>query len=604
MLLKLFKDRKKYLLGFLFLSLCLLIVNPVFANDFYGENLFESVNTYGIQEIKTQADIDSDGTMILRQRWIFNDGDSSGTEHYIVFDKASLKGAKLRDFQVYQNGILLDEVPWNIDASFEEKAGKFGINETADSLELCFGIGKRVDENVFELTYKVENIIEKTSDGAFFLHWKFINDSLSDLVGKARLDLSFPNEVKKIFAFGYEGIVAMADDKVNTVIFENAKDQPLDSYNYLVALVEVSGPFNTYRDLDMTRDELYQEALAGSSYNIGDINKATDLYKANQVVDQIENGEDYNVQGGENYIVSNDDTPPGMIIFFVIIFPIIVMGIIFGAVFKKKIKVDLSKTDKKDAYFRDNVSKDPIEMLSLLSQEYLTDFKNTTLYFFVKWADKGAIDLDKEEVSKFFGKTKEVDVFYFSADPYPMSFLEKTFYEFFKDEGKYDAHRDKMKLTTNDLKKISYQPLLNKFNKYIKSDESYENIKDLVDTDGKKKILNNKGKEELLKYYGMKNFLKDFTIMDEREIREVKLWSYHLELAALLGLAKEVEKQLKIYPEVYQSTGRMNLTTSYLILHSVNSGISSAMTSAGAGGFSSTGGGGGFSGGGSGGGTR
>lgn len=601
---KLFKNKKKILLGFLFLSLCILIVNPVFAKESYGENLFENEGTYGIQEIKTLADIDSDGTMTLRQRWIFNDSDSSGTEHYIVFDKASLKGARLRDFQVYQNGSLLEEVPWDIDASFEAKAGKFGINETADSLELCFGIGKRVDENIFEVTYKVENIIEKTSDGAFFLHWKFINDDLSDLVGKARLDLSFPNEVKKIFAFGYEGIVAMADDKENTVIFENAKDQSLDANNYLVALVEVSGPFNTYRDLDMTRDDLYQEALAGSSYNIEDINKDTDLYKASQVVDQIESGEDYNVQEGENYSSTNDDLPLGIFIFLVIIFPIIVIGIILTAVFKKKIKIDLSRAEKKDAYFRDDVSKDPTEMLSLLTQEYLTDFQNTTLYFFVKWVDKGAVDIDKEEVSKFFGKTKEVDVFYFSEDPYPMSFLEKTFYEFFKDEGKYDASKDKMKLTTNDLKKISYQPLLNKFNKYIKSDESYENIKDLVDTDGKKKILNDEGKEELLKYYGMKNFLKDFTLMDERQIQEVKLWSYHLELAALLGLAKEVEKQLKIYPEVYQSTGRMNPTTSYLILHSVNSGVSSAMTSAGAGGFSSTGGGGGFSGGGSGGGTR
>ncbi|WP_054251476.1 DUF2207 domain-containing protein [Neofamilia massiliensis] len=602
---KFFKDKKKYLLGLLILSLCILIVNPVFAKESYGENLFENEGTYGIQEIKTLADIDSDGTMTLKQRWVFNDSGSSGTEHYIVFDKGSLKGAKLKDFQVYQDGVLLEEIPWDIDASFEEKVGKFGINETADSLELCFGIGKRVDENVFEVTYKVENIMEKTSDGAFFLHWKFINDSLSDLVGKARLDLSFPNEVKKIFAFGYDGIVAMADDEENTVIFENAKDQPLDANNYLVALVEVNGPFNAYRDLDFTRDDLYEEAFAGSSYNLADLDKETDFYTASQIVDQIENGGDYNTHEGENYIVSNDDTPAGMIIFFVIIFPIILMGIILTAVFKKKIKVDLSRAEKKDAYFRDNVTTEPNKMLGLLTQESLTSLQGTILYYFVKWVNDDLVELGKEEKERLFRKNKEIDVFYFKDPSKPMAYIEKIFYDFFLEEASFDGPSHLMKLTTDDLKKINYQDLDRKFSKYLKSDRAYEGIAQFIDQVKKKKFLNEEGKKHLLQYYGMKNFLKDFTLMDEREICEVKLWSYHLELAALLGLAEKVQEQLKVYPQVYQDTGvRMNPYTASVILHSVNSSLNTAMASSGSGGFSSTGGGGGFSGGGSGGGTR
>ena len=205
----------------------------------------------------------------------------------------------------------------------------------------------------------------------------------------------------------------------------------------------------------------------------------------------------------------------------------------------------------------------------------------------------------------FLRKNNEIDVFYFKGPSEPMAYIEKIFYDFFLDEASFDGPSHLMKLTTDDLKKINYQDLNRDFSKYLKSDKAYEDIDHFIEKNKKKEFLNEAGKKELLKYYGMKNFLKDFTLMDEREIREVKLWSYHLELAALLGLAEKVQEQLKVYPEVYQDTGvRMNPYTASIILHSVNSSLTSAMASSGSGGFSSTGGGGGFSGGGSGGGTR
>ena len=592
------KNRKKLLAGFLLCALLITLAGTVFAKSTYGDYIFQNKNTYGIPEINTNAEVDSNGTMTIRQKWVFDDKYTDGTEHYIVFNKGSLKGAKLKDFQVYQNGQALEEVSWDVGGSFEEKAGKFGFNETMFDTELCFGIGEKRSDNTFEITYKVENAIEKTKDGAYFLHWKFINDNLSDPVGKIRLELTFPNKVLKIYGFGYEGLVAMADDKANTVVYENGPDRPLREDNQLIALVEVEGPFASFRDRDQNRLDLYTEAFEDSSYNIDDLDKENNLLSERDLAKQIEKDGTYNVS-------ANDGPSIVLIIIFSLFFPLIVIIILVTALSKNKVKTNLSRAEKKDSYFRDNVSIEPNKMLGLLVQEGLTNLQTTILYYFVKWVNEDLIDLDKEEEERFLRKNKEFDVFYFKDPSEPMAYIEKIFYDFFLDEASFDGPSHLMKLTTDDLKKINYQDLNRDFSKYLKSDKAYEDIDHFIEKNKKKEFLNEAGKKELLQYYGMKNFLKDFTLMDEREIREVKLWSYHLELAALLGLAEKVQEQLKVYPEVYQDTGvRMNPYTASIILHSVNSSLTSAMASSGSGGFSSTGGGGGFSGGGSGGGTR
>lgn len=592
------KNRKKLLAGLLLLVLLITLAEPVFAESSYGDYLFQNKNTYGIPEINTLAEVDADGTMTIRQKWVFDDKYTDGTEHYIVFNRGSLKGAKLVGFQVYQNGQALEEVPWDVDGSFKDKAGKFGFNETMFDTELCFGIGEKRSDNTFEIRYKVENAIEKTTDGAYFLHWKFINDDLSDPVGKVRLELTFPTKVLKIYGFGYEGLVAMADDKENTVVYENGPDRPLRESNQLIALVEVEGPYRSYRDKDQDRLGLYTEAFEDSSYEIDDLDKENKLLGESDLVRQIEKEGTYNVS-------ANNDLPIGLIIFLSLFFPLILIGILIAALTKARVKTKLSRAEKKDSYFRDKVETEPNKMLGLLVQEGLTSLQTTILYYFVKWVNDDLIDLGKEEKERLFRKNKEIDVFYFKDPSEPMAYIEKIFYDFFVGEASFDGPSHLMKLTTDDLKKINYQDLNRDFSKYLKADRAYEEITHFIDQEKKKKFLNEEGKKHLLQYYGMKNFLKDFTIMNEREIKEVKLWSYHLELAALLGLAEKVQEQLKVYPEVYQDTGvRMNPYTASVILHSVNSSLNTAMASSGSGGFSSTGGGGGFSGGGSGGGTR
>ena len=115
---------------------------------------------------------------------------------------------------------------------------------------------------------------------------------------------------------------------------------------------------------------------------------------------------------------------------------------------------------------------------------------------------------------------------------------------------------------------------------------------------------------------GLKNFLKEFSLIKEREPIEVNLWDEYLMFAQIFGIADQVASQFKrLYPEVLDSMNEYGFDYDDIIfVHMVSSdGIRSASSarraaesySSGGGGFSSGGGGGGsFGGGGGGGGFR
>ena len=121
--------------------------------------------------------------------------------------------------------------------------------------------------------------------------------------------------------------------------------------------------------------------------------------------------------------------------------------------------------------------------------------------------------------------------------------------------------------------------------------------------------------DEVRQVFGLKKFLKDFTLLDERELKEVKLWKDYMIYATLFGIADKVIKEMKKVNPAYfdmdkvagQMADDMTLPTIYSTLHRSTSSAVAAKAarehrSSGGGGHSSWGGGGGgFSGGGGGG---
>lgn len=129
--------------------------------------------------------------------------------------------------------------------------------------------------------------------------------------------------------------------------------------------------------------------------------------------------------------------------------------------------------------------------------------------------------------------------------------------------------------------------------------------------------LTDKGIEEATKWKGLKRYMEDFSLLNEKEVPDLKLWEKYLVFATAFGIADKVIKQLKVkYPELQEFDG-YNYTYMHLLYHStlntaflisLNTGINKAYmgglskqasSNYSGGNFSSGGGfGGGFSGGG------
>ena len=61
-------------------------------------------------------------------------------------------------------------------------------------------------------------------------------------------------------------------------------------------------------------------------------------------------------------------------------------------------------------------------------------------------------------------------------------------------------------------------------------------------------------RNKLLQIAGFKKFILDFSLIKERELQEVKIWEDYLVIAQLLGIAKQVRRNLKkIYPDIASS---------------------------------------------------
>ena len=129
------------------------------------------------------------------------------------------------------------------------------------------------------------------------------------------------------------------------------------------------------------------------------------------------------------------------------------------------------------------------------------------------------------------------------------------------------------------------------------------------------------GKTEAQHVFGFRNFLRDFTLVENRESVEVALWQDYLVYASVYGIADQVARELKdINPQAFDEVVMYDYTTFNDVIRMTNhlantitnaryvptqsSSFPSAGSFGGFGGGASFGGGGGFYGGGHGGGIR
>jgi predicted membrane protein DUF2207 len=558
-----FKKRKYIPLIFLILGL---LIFP---------NIISFAGPHELNYLNINVFIDKDGNARITEYRKSNL--SEGSENYIVINNAD--DSEIIDFEVEEDGIVYESIDnWDINASREEKAFKSGIINTDNGYELAWGIGE-YGPHEFKLRYTITNFVKnfQETQGIF---WEFIsgtNIPPQDVNLTIESEISFNNSNSNIWAFGFEGNIDFNEDKIVT---NNSTE--FNSSDYLTVLVEFEETlFNSDSYVDIPFEEVKNRAFEGSDYRKGS-------------------------SGGPFGFLSS---------FLPILIPIY---FVFTAIFirnvnNKSINRNIKLKRKfKEEYYRDYPYEGNFEdSFYILNKMGATSPEMLITAFILKWINIGLINIRKEKTGFLF--KKEETSFKFLQDSIEGSTIESSLYNMMR-----KAAGSNEILESNEFSNWS-RSHYKEFQDWEKM--AYENSKEKMKSLGyleikTKKILfistknlelNEKGQEFEDNVYKFINYLHDFSIINERDAVNVKLWDNLMIWAGLLGLTEVVNKEFKkLYPEYetqsnYRGDG---VYTAYIFANSATRAYAAAAArTSGGGGFSSTGGGGGSFGGG-GGGTR
>lgn len=573
--------------SFLFFTVLLLLLS-------YTSNVFANVDMHSID---LEVRLHSDGSASVSEKRSFYTDE--GTENFISL--GNMGETELRDVKVYNEfkGPLDKVDNWDINATRQEKAGKYGVIDKGDGYEICFGFGE-YGEHTFVTEYNLSNFVFNLQDDYQAFYWKFLNDGMNP-TGSASVKIyndlglvySYPST--RLWGFGYTGQTQINDDYLYAYT-----EEPMTAQNYMVLLGVFEGNvFNTSNNQNWTSEELINMAMNGATLDNDNKGSAKDY---NGVLDEDEKNL------GENSFFKFMTGP----------FPWIISEVVAVLFLIGIIQL------KKDKYRDINGKTINMEELPYYKDIPDEDFARTYKLFYPKMEDVLSAYILKWVFEKRLIERKDKVGFIFKKDSLSL---------IIKDKGEFD----------NDVEEELWEMVISasgddgilsekEFTKYIK--KHYTEYSDLKDTisEYSKEYLDSIGGYKTIekkvlgifkhkktyetdvavdlkkKIFGFKKYLEDYSLLSEREVKEVALWKKYLIWAAYFGIAEKVYEQLKIVDPGYELTD-LDLYTTIILTNSFSHNVQSAYDNAsssysGGGGSSFSGGGGGSFGGGSGGGIR
>lgn len=530
-----------------------------------------------IEDINIEVNINQDGSARIKETRIANLVE--GTENFIIIN--NLGKSKIKDFRVFEQGKEFQYVDnWDINASRQSKTNKNGIVNTYDGYELCWGIGE-YGRHEYILEYTVTNFVKGLQDSQM-VSWEFVNDGTNIPPEKVRVsifsDNEFSDENEKVWGFGFDGNVVF--DKGKVVATSNRQ---LSSNEHVTILLKLpQGMFDTGDIINKNFDEIRDKAFIGSDYNKSEKGPLATFFTFISIL-----------------------IPVLLVLAFII-------ALIVG---NSKLTSQTPTTFKrqfKEEYYRDY----PYEgdFLDIYYIPYLmgaTNFEKLLTGFILKWINEDRVMTVEKEVGWIF-KKDETNLKFIKTSPLSNPLEQELFQIMLSAAGANEILEEKefTKWAGKNITKI------NNWEKEIKESSRKKLVelgyvevlsKKIVFSNVPDYVLTEKGKELRSNIYKYINYLYDFSLLNEHEAINVRIWDRIMIWAGFLGLTEVVSKQFeKLYPNYTQETvyrGNSIYLTSHLARNMSQAKVSAARSS-GSGGSTSIGGGGGSFGGGSGGGTR
>lgn len=553
---------------------CIVLMLTLMGQVAFGVN--------NVSDINVDVVIYDDGSAHITQTW--NCNFTEGTEGYIPIE--NLGEMSISDCLVSDvNGSYTYIEDWDIDASFEEKIGKYGMVETSKGYELCWGISE-YGEKRYAIEYKINNFVGGYTDFDGF-NFQFINPGMGTLPTNVTVKITTQDGINLdanncgIWAFGFNGQINFENGQV-VAYTESPLSSSSDSVIIMLQLNK--GLINPTRVVDKSFEDVKAQALKSSDY---DQEKDTD--------------------DSSSELPEEEFTFSGLVMGFVTLsFPFII--VFYFLTRKGKSKKKILSLYKNANYFRETPIAGNLEATFVLADDFsqTNDDGNIIGAAFLKLINAGCLEPISEKTVGLFGKEKESISLRLINPPKFLGVTVNLLYD--------------LLVTASSIDQILQERELEKYCKI--NHTAITRIIDAAKQDGKNTLsqincyesskeakplgLSQRGENLLLNIMGFKKYLIEFSLIGERSISESIIWQDYLVFATLLGIADvAIEQFEKVYPNATQYS--QNAHYYYLIAHRYTKAsyeVAQTARSSGRGGKSSFGGGGGFSGGGSGGGTR
>lgn len=534
------------------------------------------VNTMDIQAV-----IYEDGSMYVTQVW---EGDfNEGTESYIPMnapDYLTIIQLAVSD----QNGSYETVSDWNIDWSFEEKARKCGIHATDSGYEICFGIS-RYGQNRYAIEYKLDNAVGGYSDRDG-VNFRFVNDGMNttptDVKVEIRLADGTPitDEIAGIWGFGYDGQVEFSEGAILAYT-----ESPVAPENHVTVLFSLDkGILSPSRQEPGSFEEVKEKAFYGSDYD--------------------NTGEEVSTFEAIVTMLLSVGFPIGLIIWFF-------------RMKKKHTEKKRQRFAEQFGYFRDIPNSGNLSATYTLGRLFdVCEDGSILATGMLRLIQLGCLSPVEMQQVGLMGKTKEtVSLRLMGSQHDKMNEYDEYLYTVLESAAGSDAT-----LQTKELGRFANQndKLLRTYiQKHDSAGRTYLNQKHCLkrwDMPARLTDLTPTGEQELGELMGLKRYLTDFSLVNQRGIKEIPIWRELLSYAMLFGIADQVAEQMKeLYPQISNQLDgySQSMVTAYSYHYLLYSNMKQAeerreqeKRSGGGGGFASLGGGGGSIGGSSGGGTR
>ena len=498
--------------------------------------------------------------------------DSEGTECYIGL--ANMGQSTIKDLTVTdETGARYVYTDWDVSESRSWKQYKCGIVTTKRGYELCWGLGAE-GERTYTTTYIMTGLVRGYPDACAIRH-VFLDTAVSPKPEHARVAITtadttmvISDETCGLWGFKFQGELWFEN---GYMMAETTEPMNSEAGLYLMARFPKEMFEPTIWEEDSFEDKK-EEAFEGSDY---------------------EYDEDEDGMSGFEWLM------------FILVYggaALLVIGSVVWRIYS--VWSAKRKLNKNLLWYRDIPLNGNLQEANKILNAYKyfnSDYNNLMSACILKLISMGIITIETKPNHKGKMEPNFVIHDYKEIDKQPV--LMRQLYKIFKESAGSDRVLEPWELKSY-MRSTSHQSVIDQF---VTTLHAKKDLSKYPPTD--------KGVNEV---FGLRKFLKEFTLLDERELKEVTLWKDYMIYATLFGIADKVIKEMKQVNPAYfdmdrvasQMADDMTLPLIYSTLQRSTSSAVAAKAARehrahGGGGHSSWGGGGGgFSGGGGGGGVR